>query len=113
MVLFDEAEKAHPDVFNVLLQILEDGRLTDGHGRTVDFHNTVVLMTSNVGSHLMLGRTYDPGTTEYERMEEDVLALLRQTLNPEFLNRLDEIVLFHSLTEESPMFTRSLVHPDT
>ena len=100
VVLFDEVEKAHPDVFNVLLQIMDDGRLTDGHGRTVDFHNTVVLMTSNVGSHLILGRTYDPGTTEYERMKEDVLALLRQTLKPEFLNRIDEIVVFHSLTEE-------------
>jgi ATP-dependent Clp protease ATP-binding subunit ClpB len=100
VVLFDEVEKAHPDVFNVLLQIMDDGRLTDGHGRTVDFHNTVVLMTSNVGSHLMLGRTYDPGTTEYERMKEDVLALLRQTLKPEFLNRIDEMVVFHSLTEE-------------
>jgi len=100
VVLFDEIEKAHPDVFNVLLQIMDDGRLTDGHGRTVDFHNTVVLMTSNVGSDLILGRNPQPGSEEYDRMKEDVLTLLRTTLKPEFLNRIDEIVVFHSLTEE-------------
>jgi len=100
VVLFDEIEKAHNDVFNVLLQILDEGRLTDGKGRTVDFKNTVIIMTSNVGSHLILGRQALPGTKDYEGMKEEVLSLLRQTLKPEFLNRIDEIVVFHSLTEE-------------
>jgi ATP-dependent Clp protease ATP-binding subunit ClpB len=100
VVLFDEIEKAHTDVFNVLLQILDDGRLTDGQGRTVDFKNTVIIMTSNVGSHLILGRRAEPGTVDYELMKDEVLGLLRQTLKPEFLNRIDDIVVFHALTEE-------------
>jgi len=100
VILFDEIEKAHSDVFNVLLQILDDGRLTDGHGRTVDFKNTVVIMTSNVGSHLILG--YRGGTDEaaYDRMKREVLDVLRQQFRPEFLNRVDEIVVFHSLSRE-------------
>jgi len=100
VILFDEIEKAHGDVFNVLLQILDDGRLTDGKGRTVDFKNAVVIMTSNVGSQLILGRQALPGTKEYAGMKEEVLSVLRQSLKPEFLNRIDEIVVFHSLTEE-------------
>ena len=98
VVLFDEVEKAHPDVFNVMLQILDDGRLTDGHGRTVDFKNTVVIMTSNIGSQLILnysGRNDDSG---YEAMKREVLDLLRREFRPEFLNRVDDIVVFHGLT---------------
>jgi ATP-dependent Clp protease ATP-binding subunit ClpB len=87
VVLFDEIEKAHPDVFNVLLQLLDDGRLTDGHGRTVDFRNTVILMTSNVGSHLIAAGA----------PTDRVLDELRRTFRPEFLNRVDEIVVFHQL----------------
>jgi ATP-dependent Clp protease ATP-binding subunit ClpB len=87
VVLFDEIEKAHHDVFNVMLQILDDGRLTDGQGRTVDFKNTIVIMTSNVGSHL----GYD---------KRGVLDEMRRHFRPEFLNRIDEIIVFHSLDEE-------------
>jgi ATP-dependent Clp protease ATP-binding subunit ClpB len=100
VILFDEVEKAHSDVFNVLLQILDDGRLTDGHGRTVDFKNTVVIMTSNVGSHLILGYRGGDDATAYERMKQEVLDVLRQQFRPEFLNRVDEIVVFHSLSRE-------------
>jgi ATP-dependent Clp protease ATP-binding subunit ClpB len=95
-VLFDEIEKAHPDVFNVLLQILDDGRLTDGQGRTVDFRNTVLIMTSNLGGQLiqdMANRTFDD-------VREAVLAVLRDHFRPEFLNRVDEIIVFRSLTQE-------------
>jgi len=106
VVLFDEIEKAHPDVFNALLQVLDDGRLTDGQGRLVDFRNTVIIMTSNIGSHLiqesLLGREADgeaEGPTQIpERVREGVMAELRANFRPEFLNRLDEIVLFHPLT---------------
>ncbi|MFN2157874.1 MAG: AAA family ATPase, partial [Anaerolineae bacterium] len=94
VVLFDEIEKAHIEVFNVLLQVLDDGRLTDGHGRTVDFKNTVLIMTSNVGSQ------YIRDLTDDEAIRERVMAALREQFRPEFLNRLDEIVLFHSLTRE-------------
>ena len=100
VVLFDEVEKAHPDVFNVMLQILDDGRLTDGHGRTVDFKNTVVIMTSNIGSQLILnysGRGDDSG---YEAMKREVLDVLRREFRPEFLNRVDDIVVFHGLTRD-------------
>ena len=100
VVLFDEVEKAHPDVFNVMLQILDDGRLTDGHGRTVDFKNTVVIMTSNIGSQLILnysGRGDDSG---YEAMKREVLDTLRREFRPEFLNRVDDIVVFHGLTRD-------------
>ena len=100
VILFDEIEKAHSDVFNVLLQILDDGRLTDGHGRTVDFKNTVVIMTSNVGSHLILGYRGGDDLVAYERMKGEVLEALRQQFRPEFLNRVDDIVVFHSLTRE-------------
>ncbi len=100
VVLFDEIEKAHADVFNVLLQVLDDGRLTDGQGRTVDFKNTVIIMTSNVGSQLILA--YRGGTDEeaYEQMKREVLDALRRQFRPEFLNRIDEIVVFHSLSRE-------------
>ena len=94
VVLFDEIEKAHREVFNTLLQLLDDGRLTDGHGRTVDFKNTVVIMTSNIGSHHGIN---DPGLTDAQRSER-ALNALRQAFPPEFLNRVDEIVTFHSLT---------------
>ena len=93
VLLFDEIEKAHPDVFNILLQILDDGRLTDGHGRTVDFKNTVVIMTSNVGS----GWIQDPSLTEEEKKNRSMEAL-RATFKPEFLNRIDDIIMFHGLT---------------
>ncbi len=101
VVLFDEIEKAHGDVFNVLLQILDDGRLTDGQGRTVDFKNTIVIMTSNIGSHRILEYS---GTTfagdGFERMKETVLEELGHHFRPEFLNRVDEIIVFHALSEE-------------
>ncbi len=103
VVLFDEIEKAHPDVFNALLQILDDGRLTDGQGRTVDFKNVVIIMTSNVGSQLILsygGALTDRSSSAYVQMKEEVLAALRQSFRPEFLNRVDEIVVFHGLTRE-------------
>jgi len=99
VILFDELEKAHWDVFNILLQILDDGRLTDSHGRTVDFKNTIIIMTSNIGSHLILEHRGGTGES-YERMKETVLAELRRAFRPEFLNRVDEIVVFHALTEE-------------
>jgi ATP-dependent Clp protease ATP-binding subunit ClpB len=94
VILFDEIEKAHADVFNVLLQLLDDGRLTDGHGRTVDFRNTVVIMTSNLGSHIF--REYE----KPEKVRPLVLQELRATLRPEFLNRIDEVVIFHPLGRE-------------
>jgi ATP-dependent Clp protease ATP-binding subunit ClpB len=96
VVLFDEIEKAHPEVFNTLLQLLDEGRLTDGHGRTVDFKNTVVIMTSNAGTELMNGR--EEGSDEKRR--ELVMAALRQQFRPEFLNRVDEIIVFHGLSRE-------------
>lgn len=97
VILFDEVEKAHPDVFNVLLQILDDGRLTDGHGRTVDFKNSVIIMTSNVGSQPILGCRGGDDAEAYESMKREVLDALRNEFRPEFLNRVDEIVVFHSL----------------
>ena len=96
VVLFDEIEKAHPEVFNILLQLLDDGRLTDGHGRTVDFKNTVVIMTSNVGTEFLDGRE----TTTDDQRRELVMTTLRQHFRPEFLNRIDEIIIFHGLTKE-------------
>ncbi len=92
VILFDEIEKAHPDIFNLLLQILDDGRLTDGHGRTVDFKNTVIIMTSNIGSQWI----FEFGDRE-EEMKEKVMELVHSQFKPEFLNRLDEIIIFHSL----------------
>jgi ATP-dependent Clp protease ATP-binding subunit ClpB len=100
VVLFDEIEKAHSDVFNVLLQILDDGRLTDGQGRTIDFKNTIVIMTSNIGSHRILDYRGAYDGEGYSRMKETVLDELRHHFRPEFLNRLDEIIVFHALTEE-------------
>lgn len=105
VILFDEIEKAHPDVFNVMLQILDDGRLTDGQGRTVDFTNTVIIMTSNIGGNIIqdtLERhsnltANDPA---YEQMEAQVLGALRSVFRPEFLNRVDEVIIFHSLRED-------------
>ncbi len=100
VILFDEIEKAHHDVFNVLLQLLDDGRLTDGQGRTVDFKNTIVIMTSNIGSHRILEYRGAFEGYEYERMKDAVLEELRRAFRPEFLNRVDEIIVFHSLSEE-------------
>ena len=100
VVLFDEVEKAHPDVFNVMLQILDDGRLTDGHGRTVDFKNTVVIMTSNIGSQLILGYSGRGDDSGYDAMKREVLDALRREFRPEFLNRVDDIVVFHGLTRD-------------
>jgi ATP-dependent Clp protease ATP-binding subunit ClpB len=96
VLLFDEIEKAHADVFNILLQLLDDGRLTDGHGRTVDFKNCIVIMTSNIASQVILSYKGQ----NYERMKEQALDILRQSFRPEFLNRVDEIVVFHPLTRE-------------
>jgi len=108
VVLFDEIEKAHPDVFNILLQILEDGRLTDAQGRTVDFRNTIIIMTSNVGARLItepkrLGFSTggDEKAKSYEDMKNNVMGELKRTFRPEFLNRIDEIIVFHPLTEEN------------
>jgi ATP-dependent Clp protease ATP-binding subunit ClpB len=95
IVLLDEIEKAHPDVFNILLQILDDGRLTDGKGRTVDFRNTIIIMTSNLGSHVIKEFSLD-----YETMEREVKKILESSFRPEFLNRIDEIVLFRALTKD-------------
>jgi ATP-dependent Clp protease ATP-binding subunit ClpC len=105
VVLFDEVEKAHPEVFNVLLQVLEDGRLTDGKGRTVDFRNAVIILTSNVGVGLIrregrLGFRQDSPEDAYEAMKERILDELKRTFRPEFLNRLDEIIVFHPLGRE-------------
>jgi len=99
VILFDEIEKAHHDVFNILLQILDDGRLTDSHGRTVDFKNTVIIMTSNIGSSYIL-EFRGADEESYQKMKEQVLAAMRQHFRPEFLNRVDETVVFRSLTEE-------------
>jgi ATP-dependent Clp protease ATP-binding subunit ClpB len=96
VVLFDEIEKAHPDVFNVLLQILDDGRLTDGHGRTVDFKNTVIIMTSNIGTEFI----QQVNDSNYERIRELVMNEMRRHFKPEFLNRIDDIIIFRSLSKE-------------
>jgi ATP-dependent Clp protease ATP-binding subunit ClpB len=96
VILFDEIEKAHPDVFNILLQLLDDGRLTDSQGRTVDFRNAVVIMTSNVGSHLILERSQD-AAADWKRTEQEVLTALQGVFRPEFLNRIDDVVVFHPL----------------
>ncbi|MEN8470906.1 AAA family ATPase, partial [Enterobacter cloacae subsp. cloacae] len=90
-------EKAHPDVFNILLQVLDDGRLTDGQGRTVDFRNTVVIMTSNLGSDLIQERF---GELDYSHMKDLVLGVVSQNFRPEFINRIDEVVVFHPLGEK-------------
>jgi ATP-dependent Clp protease ATP-binding subunit ClpB len=94
VILFDEIEKAHPDVFNVLLQVLDDGRLTDGQGRTVDFRNTLIIMTSNLGAEYLvnLGENDD-----VDKVRDEVMAVVRASFRPEFLNRVDEVILFHRL----------------
>ncbi len=100
VVLLDEIEKAHPDVFNVLLQVLDDGRLTDSQGRTVDFKNTVVIMTSNIGSQVIAASAARPGDDEaYESMKRQVTEALRLQFRPEFLNRIDEVIVFQALTD--------------
>ena len=105
VVLLDEVEKAHPEVFNVLLQVLDDGRLTDAKGRTVDFRNTVVIMTSNIGASMFqqtrpLGFTTDSKSKDYEQMKDRIMGELKKTFRPEFLNRIDELIVFHSLEQE-------------
>jgi ATP-dependent Clp protease ATP-binding subunit ClpC len=108
VLLFDEIEKAHPDVFNTLLQILDDGRLTDAQGRTVDFKNTVVIMTSNLGAD----RIQEQARTgeSFDRLKEDLMQILRQSFRPEFINRIDEIIVFRALTEMQLLeITRMLV----
>ena len=102
VILFDEIEKAHPDIFNVLLQILDDGRMTDGKGRTVDFKNTIIIMTSNIGSQLIQTYSETP-----EKMKAVVLEALRASFKPEFLNRIDETIIFHHLT---PDMLEEIVH---
>ena len=100
MCIRDRIEKAHHDVFNVMLQILDDGRLTDGQGRVVDFKNTIIVMTSNIGSQRILQYRGSYIGEVYDRMKEAVLEEMRHHFRPEFLNRVDEIVVFHSLSEE-------------
>jgi ATP-dependent Clp protease ATP-binding subunit ClpB len=94
VILFDEIEKAHPDVFNVLLQVLDDGRLTDGQGRTVDFRNTLIVMTSNLGAEFLVNQ---PEGEDTDAVRDQVMAVVRASFRPEFLNRVDEIILFHRL----------------
>lgn len=110
VILFDEVEKAHMDFFNILLQVLDDGRLTDGQGRTVDFTNCVIIMTSNLGSNYLKGHVKKPGFSsdsddkkdeDFESIKETILAEVKRTFRPEFINRIDEIIVFHSLTEEN------------
>ncbi len=105
VVLFDEIEKAHPDIFNMLLQVLDDGFMTDSFGRKVDFRNTVIIMTSNLGARMIdkdttLGFQQDSRKTQYDKMKENVVSELKKSFNPEFLNRIDEVVVFHPLTQE-------------
>ena len=106
VILFDEIEKAHPDVMNILLQVLDDGRLTDSNGRTVDFKNTVIIMTSNIGARLITDKknlgflNSNEDNKEYENTKKDVMAELKKELKPEFLNRIDEIIVFHKLNDE-------------
>lgn len=107
VILFDEIEKAHPDVFNILLQIMEDGVLTDSQGRKVDFKNTVIIMTSNIGARLITANkrlgfeTSDDQLRDYESIKNDVMGELKQAFRPEFLNRVDDIIVFHQLTEDN------------
>ncbi len=105
VVLLDEIEKAHPDVFNIMLQVLDDGRLTDNKGRVVNFRNTIIIMTSNLGSHLIQENFDDLKETDnvdevVERTKGAVMGLLRQILRPEFLNRIDEVIMFHPLMKK-------------
>ena len=97
VILLDEVEKAHPDVFNILLQVLDDGRLTDGQGRTVDFRHTVIVMTSNLGSHVIQEKA---GAANYDEMKEAVLEIVGDHFRPEFINRIDDVVVFHPLERD-------------
>ncbi|MDH3432394.1 MAG: AAA family ATPase, partial [Gammaproteobacteria bacterium] len=97
VILLDEVEKAHPDVFNVLLQVLDDGRLTDGHGRTVDFRNAVIVMTSNLGSQMIQEMA---GEEQYDKMKAAVMEVVGTHFRPEFINRVDDVVVFHPLSRE-------------
>ena len=99
VILFDEIEKAHPDVFNILLQVLDDGRITDSQGRTVDFKNTIIILTSNLGAEYILDGIKENGELD-ESVKEKVNTLLKQSFRPEFLNRLDEIVFYKPLSKE-------------
>jgi ATP-dependent Clp protease ATP-binding subunit ClpC len=118
VVLFDEIENAHPDVFNILLQVLEDGRLTDGHGRTVDFRNTVIIMTSNLGTSGIRRQAFGfrtddkTGADEDRKLRDSVNAALKETFRPEFLNRIDETIIFHPLTQEQIVRVVSLMTKD-
>ena len=104
VILFDEIEKAHPDIFNILLQILDDGRLTDSHGRTVSFKNTVIIMTSNIGASEIKKNTKlgfgASGESDYENIKEKQLSALKRTMKPEFINRIDDIIIFKSLEKK-------------
>ena len=107
LILFDEIEKAHPDVFNMLLQVLDDGRLTDANGRTVDFRNTIIVMTSNVGAQELrdrkfagFGTTTDSNAQDYDTIKSTMMKELKDTFRPEFINRVDDIIVFHSLEKE-------------
>jgi len=111
VVLFDEVEKAHPDVFNVLLQVLDDGRITDSQGRTVDFKNTIIILTSNLGSHYILDGIENGEITQEAR--NNVEKLLRQSFRPEFLNRLDEIIYYKPLQKNEVMNIVNLMLEDT
>ena len=118
VVLFDEIEKAHPDVFNILLQVLDEGVLTDSFGRKVDFRNTVIIMTSNLGARLIekatpLGFQRNVSGIIYEQIKDNVLNELKKTFNPEFLNRVDEIVVFHPLEKEHLMSIIDLLIVET
>ncbi len=99
MILFDEIEKAHPDVFNILLQLLDDGRLTDNQGRTVDFKNTIVIMTSNIGSPYLVENIRKDGTIN-DDVKDEVVDEMKKHFRPEFINRIDDIVVFSPLTED-------------
>jgi len=96
VILFDEVEKAHPDVFNALLQVLDEGRMTDGQGRTVDFRNTVIVMTSNLGSHMIQSMA----GSDYAEIKLAVMAEVKTQFRPEFINRIDEVVVFHGLADQ-------------
>jgi ATP-dependent Clp protease ATP-binding subunit ClpC len=105
VVLFDEIEKAHPDIFNMLLQVLDDGYMTDSFGRRVDFRNTVIIMTSNLGARMIdkdtaLGFQQDSSKSQNVKMKENVLSELKRAFNPEFLNRIDDVIVFHPLTRD-------------
>jgi len=100
IILLDEVEKAHPDVFNILLQVLDDGRLTDGQGCTVDFRNTVIVMTSNLGSHQIQDMGSDDSPEAYTQMKAAVMGVVQAHFRPEFINRLDDIVVFHPLDKQ-------------